>query len=151
MRTVMGSALLVFLVLVCFPVPSAAQLKNSAPTPLRFWLPANPPSFGEKSVAPSGRAEMFKDLPSNQANALRALVDRAERSSPFRQESWKSAKTMGTLEATAIPPADRTECAHMLIARRQSADSKMVVKMPNTPNREMPMGNGLPPCREDFR
>jgi hypothetical protein len=151
MRTVMGSALLAFLVLVCFPVPSAAQLNNSAPTQLRFWLLANPPSFGEKSAAPNSRAEMYKDLPSNQANALRAFVDRAARSNPFREESWKGGKTMGTLEASAIPPADTTECAHMLIARRPSADSKMVVKMPNARNREMPMANGLPPCREDFR
>ena len=155
MRTAMVFALFGFLAVVCTPPPAAAQDKsNSNPVPLSV-LPSLPAraQTAQPSTAPPTRSNLGHGLPANQASVLRALAEQADRLNPFSNRILKSAKQTGSLEASAIPPAGTAACAHILIVPRSSADSKMVVKVPNAKplNPGMPSTEGLPPCREDYR
>lgn len=155
MRTAMVLTLFGFLALACTPPQAAAQLKPE-PNPARLSLlpslPA-PTQTAQPSTMPPTRSNLGHGLQANQASVLRALAERADRLNPFSNRILKGAKQTGNLEASAIPPAGTTACAHILIVPRSSADSKMVIKVPNakTLNSGMPSTDGLPPCREDYR
>lgn len=155
MRTAMVLALFGFLAVACTPPPAAAQDKsNPNPVPLSLLpsLPA-PAQSPEASTAPPARSNVGHGLPANQASVLRALAERADRLNPLSNRILKDAKQTGSLEASAIPPAGTAVCAHILIVPRSSADSKMVIRVPNAKplNPGMPSTEGLPPCREDYR
>lgn len=155
MRTAMVLVLSGFLALACTPPQAAAQLK-SAPNPARLsLLPSlpGPAQSPEASTAPPTPSTLGRGLPANQASVLRSLADRADQLNPFSNRTWKSPKPTGNLEASAIPPAGTATCAHILIVPRSSADSKMVIRVPNanTVKSGMPGTGGLPPCREDYR
>lgn len=155
MRTAMVLALFGFLAVLCTTPQAAAQLK-SAPDPARLaLLPSLPATVQspDASTAPPARSNVGRGLPANQASVLRSLADRADQLNPFRNRAWKSPKSTGNLEASAIPSAGTATCAHILIVPRSSADSRMVIRVPdaNTVKSGMPSTEGLPPCREDYR
>ncbi|HLV96571.1 MAG TPA: hypothetical protein VKS44_15370 [Candidatus Acidoferrales bacterium] len=85
MRIAIFSALAVLLWLICLPNPAAAQTSLAGPLTRLSLLP-DPPVGAQAPSLPKGEPEqagVFQGLPSNQANALRGLNDRAAQLNPF--------------------------------------------------------------------
>lgn len=149
MRTATVSALVVLLSLIWFPSPAAAQSSAGGPLSHLSLLP-DPPSGAQAPGLPKGepeRASVFKGLPSNQTNAPRELNERSTQLNPFPDGHWKD---RGRYLYGVQPRADARSCAHILIRRLPSADSKMIRKMAGG-SESGPTVKGVPVCREDIR
>jgi hypothetical protein len=158
MRTATVSAWVILLWLTGFPNPAAAQEKVAAQTHLSLLPLPKPTQVFSLPKGESQRAGVLEGLPGNPASALRALHDRAAQVNLFTtpQSKDRPAEIYGVqplpyLSLLGPVPAKKNSCAHLLIRRLPSADSKMVKRMWGGSDDDMAATAGLPPCREDIR
>jgi hypothetical protein len=158
MRTASVFALGLLLALICLPSPATAQTNMPGATHLSL-VPDSPsaPTASNLSKSQSPVVPLAGALPGNQASVLRQLNDRASKQDPFGNAQWKN-NGPETYRLEPLPyfttrraPSAPKSCAHILIRRMHSADSKMVLKGPNGTVDKMSVATGLPACREDIR
>ena len=141
MRTRMVSALSTSLALICLPRPAAAQLIPGGPQQPQVSFrklpsPANLSQF--RSGAESGSVGSFTSLRSAPADL------------PWSLRNW--ANQLEAAGTTGVPsPVETGQCAHIVIYRAPTMDSKMIIVAPKESPSDMPKLQGLQACCEDFR
>ena len=141
MRIGMVSVLSTYLAFICLPHPAAAQFIPGSPQgpQASFRKPPSPANLSQFPNAAEAKdvasLTSLRNTPTNLPLALR-----------------NSGNQLETAYATGAPsPTEASRCAHILIYRAPSMDSKMIIEASKESLSDVPKLEGLQACCEDFR
>jgi hypothetical protein len=141
MRIGMVSVLSISLAFICLPHPVAAQLIPGSPQgpQASFRKPPSPANLSQfPSAAESKDVASLTSLRNAPTNLLWGL------------RNWGN--QLEAADLTGAPsPTEASRCAHILMYRAPSMDSKMIIEAPKESLSDMPKLQGLQACCDDFR
>jgi hypothetical protein len=141
MRIGMVSVLSTSLALICPPPPAAAQLIPGGPQ--------QPQASFRKLPSPANLSQFQSGAESGSVGSFTSLRN-APADLPWSLRNW--ANQQEGADATRVPSAAETsQCAHIVVYRAPTMDSKMIIEAPKESPSDMPKLQGLHACCEDFR
>ncbi len=141
MRIGMISVLSSYLAFICLPHPAAAQFIPGSPQ--------GPQASFRKPPSPANLSQFPSAAESKDVASLTSLRN-APAELPLSLRNWTNQQE-GAGAIGVESPAETNQCAHILIYRAPTIDSRMIMEAPKEFSNNMPKLGGLQACSLDFQ